>query len=99
MSRELEQELRHREQDQSSCPDQYRTDSDEQAGVKDQHNGQQHEEQVDGFFDREEFLEEMIDAYNYFTAILVLMGVDADEFFTAYTKKHEIICNRLSSEK
>ena len=52
-----------------------------------------------GDFDREEFLEEMIDAYNYFTAILVLLGVDADEFFSAYTRKHEIICNRLDSEK
>ena len=46
-------------------------------------------------FDRDEFLEEMIDAYKYFTAILVLVGVDAQEFFDAYQKKHDIICARL----
>ena len=49
----------------------------------------------EGTFDRDEFLEEMIDAYKYFTAILVLMGVDGDEFFSAYVSKHNKICNRL----
>ncbi len=48
-------------------------------------------------FDRDEFVEEMIDAYKYFTAILVLMGVDDDEFFSAYVKKHDIICQRLGN--
>tara|TARA_B100001094_G_C18158471_1_gene787892 strand:+ start:1051 stop:1413 length:363 start_codon:yes stop_codon:yes gene_type:complete len=46
-------------------------------------------------FDRAEFLEEMIDAYKYFTAILILTGVDSEEFFDAYKKKHDIICSRL----
>jgi len=46
-------------------------------------------------FDRAEFLEEMIDAYKYFTAILILTGVDGEEFFEAYKKKHEVICSRL----
>ena len=46
-------------------------------------------------FDRDEFLEEMIDAYKYFTAILVLMGVDGNEFFEAYVSKHNKICDRL----
>ena len=49
-------------------------------------------------FDRAEFLEEMIDAYKYFTAILVLVGVDAAEFFEAYEKKHKKICARLNSD-
>lgn len=48
-----------------------------------------------GEFDRAEFLEEMIDAYKYFTAILVLTGVDSDEFFNAYKSKHDVICERL----
>tara|TARA_B110000467_G_C18108689_1_gene361283 strand:- start:316 stop:681 length:366 start_codon:yes stop_codon:yes gene_type:complete len=48
-----------------------------------------------GEFDRAEFLEEMIDAYKYFTAILVLTGVDSEEFFNAYKKKHDVICSRL----
>ncbi len=46
-------------------------------------------------FDRAEFLEEMIDAYKYFTAILILVGVDSDEFFEAYLSKHNKICSRL----
>lgn len=50
-------------------------------------------------FDREEYLEEMIDAFNYFLAILILTGVDAGEFFEAYRRKHEIIVNRLSEIK
>lgn len=50
-------------------------------------------------FDREEYLEEMIDAFNYFLAILVLTGVDANEFFEAYNRKHEIIVDRLSEIK
>ena len=48
-----------------------------------------------GNFDRAEFLEEMIDAYKYFTAILVLVGVDSQEFFEAYLNKHNKICDRL----
>ncbi len=41
-----------------------------------------------GDFDRAEFLEEMIDAYKYFTAILILVGVDSGEFFEDYKNKH-----------
>ena len=48
-------------------------------------------------FNRDEFLEEMIDAFNYFLAIIVLTGVDAGEFFDAYVKKHNIICERLDA--
>ena len=44
----------------------------------------------------EEFVEEMIDAYKYFTAILVLMGVDSNEFFNCYVNKHNKICERLN---
>ena len=49
----------------------------------------------DSVFDRSEFLEEMIDAYKYFTAILILVGVDSEEFFNAYLEKHNKICSRL----
>ena len=48
-------------------------------------------------FDRQEFLEEMIDAFNYFLAIIILSGVDHKEFFDAYIRKHRIICERLST--
>ncbi len=46
-------------------------------------------------FDRDEFLEEVVDAFNYFFSLLVLTGVDADELFDAYIKKDGIIHNRL----
>ena len=46
-------------------------------------------------FNREEFLEEMIDSFNYFLAIMILVDVDEEEFITAFRNKHKIICNRL----
>ena len=46
-------------------------------------------------FDREEFLEEIVDAFNYFLSILVLTGFSADDLMTAYEKKHKIIEERL----
>lgn len=49
-----------------------------------------------GEFDRAEFLEEMIDAFNYFLAIMILVGVDENEFLRAFQKKHDIICDRLT---
>jgi len=62
-------------------------------------NWKDHREETYGVpeFDREEFLEEMIDAFNYFLAIIVLSGVDCDEFFSAYVRKHNIITERLNA--
>jgi len=48
-------------------------------------------------FNRDEFLEEVVDAFNYFFSLLVLTGVDADELFDAYIKKDTIIHDRLRS--
>ena len=48
-------------------------------------------------FDREEFLEEVVDAFNYFFSLLVLTGVDADELFNAYLRKDTVIHNRLTT--
>ena len=48
-------------------------------------------------FDREEFLEEVVDSFNYFLSVLVLVGVDEDELFEAYKKKHCTIIDRLRS--
>ena len=48
-------------------------------------------------FDREEFLEEVVDAFNYFFSLLVLTGVDSDELFSAYQKKDKIIRDRIDS--
>ena len=46
-------------------------------------------------FNREEFLEEVVDAFNYFLSMLVLVGVSEDEFFQAYNLKDKKIRNRL----
>ena len=48
-------------------------------------------------FDRSEFLEEIVDAFNYFLSILVLTGFSADDLMNAYRKKDEIINSRLES--
>jgi hypothetical protein len=46
-------------------------------------------------FDREEFLEEVVDAFNFFLAVLVLLGVDSTEFIAAFEKKNKKIHDRL----
>ena len=50
---------------------------------------------TDASFDRAEFLEEVVDAFNYFVALLIMVGVDADELYNAYVKKDTKIHNRL----
>ena len=46
--------------------------------------------------DREEFLEEIVDAFNYFLSLIILIGVDVEEFYSAFLKKDEIIRGRLN---
>lgn len=48
--------------------------------------------------DREEFLEEIVDAFNYFFSLIILMGVDVREFYSAFNKKDEIIRNRIKKD-
>lgn len=59
-------------------------------------NWKTHKRKGDSDFDREEFLEEMVDAFNYFFAMLVMLGVTPEEFFDAYLAKNEKIHQRLS---
>ncbi len=47
--------------------------------------------------DREEFLEEVVDALNYFFAMLIVTGFDEKELFEAYLKKDSKIRDRLLS--
>jgi len=49
-------------------------------------------------FDRSEFLEEVVDAFNYFFALLRAVDCDADEFFDAYVKKDKIIHDRIKKK-
>tara|TARA_A100001011_G_scaffold379234_1_gene444988 strand:+ start:6502 stop:6873 length:372 start_codon:yes stop_codon:yes gene_type:complete len=48
-------------------------------------------------FNRDEFLEEVVDAFNYFFSVLVLVDVDAAELFDAYCSKDKKIHDRLRS--
>lgn len=58
-------------------------------------NWKNHRLSEDTSFNRELFLEEMVDSFNYFTAVLILLGVDSEEFFEAFLKKDAIIHKRL----
>ncbi len=44
---------------------------------------------------REEFLEEIVDAFNYFFSLMILMGVDVQEFYEAFNNKDSIIRRRI----
>jgi hypothetical protein len=45
--------------------------------------------------DREEFLEEIVDAFNYFFSLIILIGVDVEEFYKAFKKKDKVIRDRI----
>ena len=44
---------------------------------------------------KDEFLEEIVDAFNYFFAMLIVTGFNQDDLFDAFLIKHEIINKRL----
>jgi hypothetical protein len=46
-------------------------------------------------FDRDKFLEEMVDAFNYFFSLLIMTGFDDTDLFKEYCRKDKIIHNRL----
>ena len=46
-------------------------------------------------FDREKFLEEMVDAFNYFFSLLIMTGFSSDDLFEEYLRKDEVIHKRL----
>jgi NTP pyrophosphatase (non-canonical NTP hydrolase) len=52
---------------------------------------------VDEELNREEFLEEVVDALNYFFAMLIVTGFNEKELFEAYLKKDSKIRERLLS--
>ena len=60
-------------------------------------NWKPHRDTDMGEFNHDEFLEEVVDAFNYFLSVLVLVGVTEEDFFSAYVQKDEVIRNRLLS--
>lgn len=45
--------------------------------------------------DRQEFLEEFVDALNYFFAMMIVAGFDEEELFKMYEHKDRVIRSRL----
>lgn len=48
-------------------------------------------------FDREKFLEEYVDAFNFFLTVLIEAGFSADDLHRKYREKDAVIHERLSS--
>ena len=48
-------------------------------------------------FDHDEFLEEIVDAFNYFFAMLIVTGFNENDLFDAFLMKDNIIRERLKS--
>ena len=46
-------------------------------------------------FNHEEFLEEIVDAFNYFFSLIIMTGYTSEDFFDAYKKKDSKIHQRL----
>ena len=47
--------------------------------------------------DVEAFKEEMVDAFNFFFTLLILMDVEADDLYQAFKKKDQIIHDRIKT--
>ena len=58
-------------------------------------NWKPHKLTEDKEFNKEEFLEEIVDAFNYFMALLIVVDVDEEKLFEAYLKKDQKIRKRL----
>jgi hypothetical protein len=58
-------------------------------------NWKPHKLTEDTEFNKEEFLEEIVDAFNYFMALLIVVDVDEEKLFDAYLKKDQKIRKRL----
>ena len=46
-------------------------------------------------FDKDEFLEEIVDAFNYFFSLIILAGFNSTDLYESYLKKDEVIHERL----
>ena len=47
--------------------------------------------------DEDEFLEEIVDAFNYFLSMLIVTGFNEEDLFDAFLVKHQIIKERLKN--
>ena len=61
-------------------------------------NWKPHRKTEVSYLNREEFLEEIVDAFNYFFSLIILSGFDEEDLYDAYIKKDEIIHERIKRE-
>lgn len=66
--------------------------------VQELKNAKSHRQTEISDFDRAAFKEEMVDSFNYFLSLLIVMGVTPDELFEAYVSKDKIIHDRIRSK-
>ena len=60
-------------------------------------NWKPHKLTEDKNFNKDEFLEEIVDAFNYFLAMLIVVDCDEEQLFEAYKKKDKVIRERLKN--
>ena len=49
-------------------------------------------------FDREKFLEEMVDSFNYFISLMVALGFTAEDLHRVYVEKDRVIHSRINQK-
>ncbi len=58
-------------------------------------NWKPHRQTEDSDFDREKFLEEVVDSFNYFFSLLIASGFTAEDLHRAYVDKDRVIHARI----
>ena len=58
-------------------------------------NSKSHRLEENPQVDRDKFLEEFVDAFNFFFSVLIMSGFSDEDLYQAYLKKDQIIHERL----
>jgi len=61
-------------------------------------NWKPHRQTENSDFDREKFLEEIVDSFNYFLSLLIAAGFSADDLHRAYVEKDHVIHARIKQK-
>ena len=86
----------HQKSDQQFCRDMALRGVEEMfEALQHLKNWKPHRETEVREFDNDKFLEEIVDAFNYFFSLIILTGSDENDFYEAYLKKDEIIRERI----
>ena len=65
--------------------------------VQELKNAKSHRQTEIRDFDRAAFKEEMVDAFNFFFTLLILMDVSSEDLYRAFVMKDEIIHQRIKN--